>query len=574
MEKSSILHIPKSNYAYASNISELTILLRVKKNDINNVYIKYTDPFSWHEKGFRTSIIKMNKSYTTNLFDYYKITFNSITKRVRYIFVLEKENKLSYYGAKLFEDINSLTQNDSDLFNFFNFPYINKEDILVSPKWSKEIIWYQIFIDRFNNVNNPSNLKWNSKENVNNKDKFGGNILGIIDKLDYLKELGIGGIYFTPLFEATSIHKYDTIDYKKIDNDFGTNDDFKLLVNEAHKRNIKIMLDIVFNHCGREHPFFKNVIENYKKSKYYNYFLYFDETKELFIDDVPNYHTFAFTDAMPKWNTANDDVRKYLLEITSFWIKEYDIDGYRLDVSNEVSHLFWKEFCNLSRSLKNDFLIIGENWDNSLPWLDVDQFDSVMNYELYYPITKFFCTNSISTNDFVSMVNDVIISYPINHLTSMFNLLGCHDTIRIKTLCKENEALTKLVYIFLFSFTGCPNIYYGDEIGLSGDRDPDNRRCMDFNLINNDFYLFIKKLIEIRQKHLNIFTLVDIDWLYTKNNVLIYKKENIYIILNNNNNKIKIDYNLEGEFIDLFTNNTINFNEIVLNEYQYFLIKK
>ncbi len=576
MEKSSVLHIPKSNYAYGSDKEEMTIWLRTKKNDVNKVYLKYADPFQWHDGNCVTNTIQMEKKYQTLIFDYYRVSFKTKTKRTRYIFILEENEKMFYYGAKLFEEVNSLHNNDQNLLNYFNFPYINEEDILVSPKWSKEIVWYQIFIDRFCNVKNDVDLKWNSKEMVSNKDRFGGNILGVIDKLDYLKDLGVGGIYFTPLFEATSIHKYDTVDYKKIDPDFGTNEDLKLLIKEAHKRGIKIMLDIVFNHCGINHPYFQDVVKNYKKSKYYNYFSYFEEDKDLFIEGRPNYHTFAFTQDMPKWNTTNPVVREYLLDIATYWIKDYNIDGYRLDVSNEVSHLFWKEFCNLCRGLHNDFVIIGENWDNSSAWLGVDQFDSVMNYELYYPMIRFFNTNdSINSLEFVSIINELIVSYQPNYLTSMFNLLGCHDTMRIKTSCNEDANLVKLAFIFLFTFTGCPNIYYGDEIGMSGGNDPDNRRCMNFDLVNNDFFKFVKKLISIRLDNIDTLGQVDINWLHIDNNVLAYNKNDIFVVMNNNNKSINIEANLEGNYIDLFTNEKIKLtNKLSLVNYQHYLLKK
>lgn len=581
MEKSSILHIPKSNYAYALDENNLNLWIRTKKNDFKNVFVKYCDPFMWCEGSFDCKSLQMELKYQTELFDYYFITLNSLTRRIKYCFILEDyQNNYLKYGSKTFEKALSLIDEEIDLFNYFNFPFLNTEDIYTSPSWSKNIVWYQIFLDRFKNKNQPSTLKWNEKENVSNHDVFGGNLLGVIEKLDYLKELGIGGIYFTPLFEAHSVHKYDTIDYFKIDSAFGTNEDFKLLVDEAHKRNIKVMLDIVFNHCGYNHPYFQDVLKNYKKSKYYDYFCYLDESKDLFIDDVPNYHMFAFVKSMPKWNTNNDEVRKYLLDVTRYWIENYDVDGYRLDVSNEVSHSFWKDFSNTCRSIKKDFFIIGENWDNSLPWLAKDQFDAVMNYELYYPLIRFFCNDNkqikIDGKTFVSLINEVIISYPYNYLSSMFNLLGCHDTARIKTKCSENENLTKLAFIFLFSFTGSPNIYYGDEIGMSGNNDPDNRRCMNFDLIGNDFYKFIKKLIEIRQKEIDSCTSIHINWVYFEDNIIIFNKKNLFIILNNNDQIMKLPKNIiNGKYYDLFNDKNIDINnDLILNSYQFYILKR
>lgn len=582
MDFSTILHIPKSNQAYSLNENEINIWLRTKKNDVKSVFLKHCDPFYWYEGFDIKTTSKIEKKYQTEYFDYYLIKLFSKTRRIKYAFLLEDfDNQYYEYGSKEIINVTNLNEKPLDLFNFFNFPFINKEDINKSPDWSKNIVWYQIFMDRFNNVGNKVSLKWNEHENVSNKDIFGGNIKGTIDKLDYLSELGIGGIYFTPIFEAKSVHKYDSIDYFKIDPQFGTNDDFKLLVEKAHQKNIKVMLDIVFNHCGYYHPFFQDVIKNFKESQYYDYFLYYDENPtSLFNDNTPNYHTFAFVKNMPKWNTANPKVQEYLLSVAEYWIKNYDVDGYRLDVSNEVSHHFWKKFCNKCRELKPGFFIIGENWDNSLPWLGNDQFDAVMNYELYFPIVRFFCLDKkqhpIDAEKFKYMINSLIISYPENNLSSMFNLLDCHDTPRIKTKCLENEDLTKLAYLFMFTFTGSPNIYYGGEIGMSGNNDPDNRRCMNFDKVGNDMYQFIKKLIQIRKENINSIKEAHIKWHYTNDNILVYQKNDLLCIINNNNQSKEINIeNINGSYIDLFNNKKVVLNtNISLDKYQYYLLKE
>lgn len=583
MELSSIFHQPKSNYAYSISTNDLVVWLRCKKNDTSKVKIIYCDPFEWYETGPHIKELIMEKKYETELFDYYLAQIHTLTKRIKYAFrVFSKENVEYEYGAssifKVTKDYKLL-----DLVNYFNFPFLNEEDLFISPQWSKETIWYQIFMDRFHNVDNDNCIKWNSIEKVTNHHIFGGNIKGCIAKLDYLADLGVSGIYFTPIFEAKSVHKYDTIDYKKIDPQFGTNEDFKELVEKAHEKGIKIMLDIVFNHCGYYHPFFQDVLQNGQSSKYADCFCYVNETnKELFIKGKPNYHQFAFCKDMPKWNTNNPIVREHLFDATRFWIEKYDVDGYRLDVSNEVSHDFWKEFNHICKSIKSDFFIIGENWDNSNPWLAKDQFDAVMNYELYFPIIQYFCQDkvqaSINNETFAYHINNVITGYPYNSLSAMFNLVSSHDTPRIKNKCLENEALVKLCYLFLFVFTGSPNIYYGDELGISGGKDPDNRRCMDFSKVGNDMYNFMKKLIQIKKTYLYELNSIHINWLDYRNdnNAISFNKENIYCLINNSQDEINMDTtSYQGKYINLFTDEAISLKDkISIKPYGFYLLKK
>ena len=206
----------------------------------------------------------------------------------------------------------------------------------------------------------------------------------------------------TPIFESPSSHKYDTTDYFKVDPEFGDNEILGRLVEEAHKEVFRVMLDAVFNHCGFQHPFWQDVLRKGKKSEYYDCFYILDESMPVFdgeiVDGLPQevprerlkYRTFAYTPTMPKWNTGNPKVRKYLMDAACYWVEKYHIDGWRLDVSNEVSHDFWREFRKRIKAINPDVYILGENWDNSLPWLQGDQFDAVMNYEFAMPVWNYF----------------------------------------------------------------------------------------------------------------------------------------------------------------------------------------
>lgn len=594
-----LYHRPKSEYAYQYDKNTLHILLRTKRNDLNSVSIIGGDPFDWIKDGkkakWNSQIIKMEKRYQTKLFDYYFIEVRPKDLRYKYAFLLLKDNHTYLYGSKRIEkldnslDISFEEASFYDLSNYFNYPYLNHEDLNNTPSWVKDTVWYQIFLDRFYAINPKTTLPW-IKDRVSNDEFYGGNLLGVIDKLPYLKELGITGIYFTPIFEAPSAHKYDTTDYFKIDSQFGTNEQFKELVKKAHDLNIKVILDGVFNHVGYYHEFFQDVIKNGKKSKYYNSFFIDEEpiinfeldknNKPIYKMDLrPNYKTFAYTPMMPKWNTDDKLAKEYLLDVVRYWIKEYDIDGWRLDVSNEISHDFLREIKKASRDEKKDTFIFGENWDSSLPWLLGDQMDSVMNYDLIIPLWQYF-DNKIDVNE----LKDELISYtaltPKNVMDNMFNLLDTHDTIRMITRLENNVKRLKIAYLMMFTSKGAPNIYYGSEVGLKGMHDPDNRRTFnwDESTWDMDLFEFIKSLIKLRKTHKEFLSS---DYHFIDNKTLsYYKKHNneLTLLLINDSNKketVLLEKEFLGNYINLLTNEKIIINNnIKLNEYEFMILKK
>ncbi|GIQ62169.1 hypothetical protein PACILC2_07370 [Paenibacillus cisolokensis] len=210
----------------------------------------------------------------------------------------------------------------------------------------------------------------------------------MIDRLDYLTELGVNAIYFTPVFEATTNHKYDTSDYFRVDPHFGTNETLKTLVRECHARGIRVLLDAVFNHSGRQFAPFVDVIEKGEESLYKDWF-HVRKWPLRIEDGVPTYETFAFEPIMPKLNTSNPEVRDYLLKVASYWMDEIGIDGWRLDVANEVDHQFWREFRQTVKKANPDAYILGEIMHDAMPWLQGDQFDAVMNYPFTNTVIDF-----------------------------------------------------------------------------------------------------------------------------------------------------------------------------------------
>lgn len=575
-----IYHEPKSKYAYAYDKETLHIRIRTQKDDIDYIKLIAVDPFNWirtkedpsryifdYEK---IQKLDMKKEYSNGRYDFWFIEVKNFKwLRVKYAFIIEKGEEALLYGPYAEEPYVEGSEKEGKVHNYFNFPFINEEDLYEGPSWAKEMVWYQIFPERFANGDkslDPEDvLPWNSEKAVHNGMFFGGDLQGVINHLTDLKELGITGIYFTPIFESPSCHKYDTTDYFKIDPCFGTNEKFKELVDKAHSLGIKVMLDAVFNHCGFKHPFWQDVMKNGKKSPYYDYFHILHEPLinfKLNEEGMPRpltnqqqenlaYRTFAFVPDMPKWNTAHEKTRRYLLDVGKYWVEKYDIDGWRLDVSNEVSHDFWRAFRKEIKAVKKEVYIIGENWDNSYPWLMGDQFDAVMNYELLYPIWNFIGHNvyshqTITASQYQQAISTLLANYPKQVTEHMFNMIDSHDTPRLMNVCNDNEEKVKLAYILQMTFAGAPSIYYGSEVGVKGEGE-DNRRCMPWDEASQNLNIknHVKRMIQIR-KEIAATRVADIEWLEVEDdtNYLAFakssEKETLYVLINNQENAYEV----------------------------------
>lgn len=498
MLREAIYHRPKDNYAYVCTNNELHIQIRTKKRDVKKVTLVHGDPYEWNEKQWATTTTAMKKSGSDQLFDYWFVAIDPPFKRIRYGFILEDDQESICYTEKGYYSEPPL----DDTAYYFCFPFIHNADIFHAPSWVKNTVWYQIFPERFSKSNQASKLQgilpWGS-EGPTPTNFFGGNIEGITQKIDYLKELGISGIYLTPIFKAFSNHKYDTIDYLEIDPQFGTKETFKEFVSVCHQNGIKIMLDAVFNHSGFYFMQFQDVLKNGGKSRFKDWFHIHSFPVET--EPTPNYDTFAFTPYMPKLNTENPEVKEYLLEVGRYWVKEFNIDGWRLDVANEVDHAFWREFRKKVKAIKPDLYILGEIWHDSLPWLQGDQFDAVMNYPCTTNILNLLAKHRITVKEFIENMTHVIHMYPKTINEVAFNLVGSHDTPRILTECGENIQQLMQVFTLLLTFIGTPCIYYGDEIGLTGAQDPGCRKCMEWDpeKQNRELFKHIQKLIRLRK---------------------------------------------------------------------------
>jgi cyclomaltodextrinase / maltogenic alpha-amylase / neopullulanase len=372
------------------------------------------------------------------------------------------------------------------------------------PYWVQDSIFYQIFPDRFSNGNpdnDPPNVQpWGTAPKI---DEFqGGDLRGIIQHFDYLLDLGINAIYLNPIFEATSTHRYNTTDYYKIDTKLGDMQDFCALLDTAHNNNVRVILDGVFNHCGRGFFAFNDVMENGGKSPYANWFHITNFPVDAYGDGTArNYSGWWNFKSLPKFNTDNPEVRKFLLGVARYWV-EKGIDGWRLDVPNEIDDDdFWAEFRYIVKSVNRDAYILGEIWTQDPRWANDRHCDGLMNYPVKDALLACL-TGQDKVDQFADKVEGLLRVYPPEHVTAMYLPLGTHDTERLRTVLGCNEAKVKLAFLFQMAYPGAPAIYYGDEIGVEGGKDPDCRRAFPWNSEAWDVELrhWVKYLISLRRR--------------------------------------------------------------------------
>ncbi|MBQ5463780.1 MAG: glycoside hydrolase family 13 protein [Fibrobacter sp.] len=371
------------------------------------------------------------------------------------------------------------------------------------PTWTKDAIFYQIFPDRFCRSERYKAIgkfvPWDSKPTRENM--FGGNLAGIVDKLEYIASLGVNAIYLCPIFKSNSNHRYHTVDYFEIDPVLGTLKDFDRLVKKAHKLGLRVILDGVFNHCSRGFFQFNSLMELGKNSPYVDWFHVHGWPLHAY-SGKPNYDCWWGFPALPKFNTDNPDVREYLFSVGEYWMKR-GIDGWRLDVPNEIDDdSFWQEFRRRIKAINPEAYIVGEIWDEPSRWLKGDQFDGVMNYPLRRAVLSFlFDEKPINLAEFAKRLRE---AFPAGRFGVPMNLLGSHDTIRLASLPCSNLQRVKLALAILFFLPGAPCIYYGDEIGMEGGKDPDNRRTFPWNMLSDGrrspVFRFLNELITLRNE--------------------------------------------------------------------------
>ena len=464
-----------------------------------------------------------------------------------------------------------------------------------NPEWLSSGLMYQIFPDRFaksDDYSAPALIKnhkmherWGElpvhtpDENgrVWNNDFFGGNLLGIIEKLDYLEGLGITVIYLNPIFEAFSNHRYDTGDYNMIDPLLGSEDDFKKLCDEASNRGIRIVFDGVFNHTGADSKYF-NKYANYKglgacqgeESPYYNWYSF------IFFPEV--YESWWGIDTLPQVNESDESFRDFIIRnddsVMRHWLRA-GASGVRLDVVDELPDVFLDELRTAVKEEKKDAMIIGEIWEDASNkisyserrrYLQGKQLDSVMNYPLKDAIVKYLGYDH-NAEWFAGTVESLRENYPEHVFNSLMNILGTHDTKRIMTVFKESswsyeEARQKLYSaLLIWAFMpGIPCVYYGDELGMEGDRDPLNRQCFCPEKKNEEIAVYYKRLLSFRKKinHINKTEYVPGE---VSGGYFSFERrgetDSIFVAVNDQNDWKKISFN--GDIVDFIISGRVDY---------------
>jgi cyclomaltodextrinase / maltogenic alpha-amylase / neopullulanase len=415
---------------------------------------------------------------------------------------------------------------------------------ITAPDWVQDAIFYQIFPDRFaKSERNPArNLSFEPWDSPPTPHGFkGGDLYGVAEKLDYLKDLGVTALYLNPIFASASNHRYHAFDYYTVDPLLGGNDALRELLDKAHKKDIRVVLDGVFNHASRGFWQFHHVLECGDGSPYKDWF-HFDperlsekkhwgaypgphEQKALAHGESSltaiGYGAWWNLPALPKFNTSSPAAREFLLQVAEHWIK-FGADGWRLDVATEIDDdAFWQEFRQRVRAINPEAYIVAEIWHESHRWLQGDQFDAIMNYDVTKPVIAFFggkhldlkvlhqqtnyhgIHHAIDAYEFANRIDHNLGLYKPDITYAQMNLLDSHDTPRFLSCVSGNKDSLKLAWLFMFTYPGAPCIYYGDEIGLDGQHDPDCRKSFpwDESKWDMDLLNFVKEAIALRTKN-------------------------------------------------------------------------
>ncbi len=498
MKLEAVFHRPMSEYCHGLDEKHIVYRLRCARDDLSAVTLAYGDT-ACRQTPILFTPVPMEKIASDALFDYWQVIVESPYERVYYYFELfDGEQKLLYYGD-VFTD-----RHVDDRSQYFKLPFNHRADLAGVPDWVHDAVVYNIFPDSF-----ATGKKFISLQPIEQdyggqtvRGKLGGTLRGVTENIDYLLGLGVNCVYLNPIFAAGEYHKYDLLDYFHVDPVFGGDEAFRELVSALHARGIRIIIDGVFNHCGWYFFAFDDVVRHQEKSKYCSWFyrLRFPVKRPATPEIYPDYACFAYERMMPKLDTANPEVREYFCRVGRYWVEEFDIDGWRLDVASEVDDGFWRDFRQAVKEVKADALLIGEVWETARHWLQGDMFDSAMNYDLRKHCELFFARSSLDAFDFSGRLTDMLLRYKEQVTPAQLNLLDSHDVSRFLSLCGGNTGKYKLAVLFQLCFPGMPTIFYGDEQGIEGVLEEEYRRPMPWADGNGDLYHFFRSAIALRRE--------------------------------------------------------------------------
>ncbi|HEY3780941.1 MAG TPA: alpha-amylase family glycosyl hydrolase [Fimbriimonadaceae bacterium] len=443
---------------------QMQFSLRVRPGDIQDVEVEVNG------KDYRLSRVSSDDLYEK---DEVGVPWDRRTN-LTYDFKLKDGKTTEWFGPKGVTSSSEGNQYHVDAKTFQPF---------IVPDWPEHSVFYQIFPDRFAIGNDPNSPADAESFKPTFSSFFGGNIPGVEQHLGYLKDLGIRAVFFNPIFASHANHRYETDDYFTVDPRFGTNEQFIDLVNKMHADNIKVVLDGVFNHTSTHFFAFKDIEANGPQSKYKDW--YFIKSYPVTVKDPPPYVGWFGYSSLPKLHIDNPDTEKYMLSVPQYWDEKAHIDGWRLDAANEVVDSYWRKFRKVVKEDSDQRWITGEIWSDASHWLGGDMYDSVMGYQFRSIALDYFANKATGSKACLDNLMNLYESYPPQVSRNLMNLLGSHDTERFLTLCHGDQKMADLAAAMQLTWPGAPSIYYGDELGMEGGKDPDDRRPMRWDLANN-----------------------------------------------------------------------------------------
>lgn len=484
---------------------EFELMLQIKEGKARSVTVYVADPCDYAPAGTKNPNLRplpMKRRHRGNGQDTFYCRGQMKTHKLRYHFEIEDGE-----GRFLFSESGcaELGTPDAGIRPFF-ISYTFAHQVYQAPAWVEDVVWYQIFPERYYTGSDQSDWQNFVPQREN---RFGGTLAGILDKLDTIQQLGVQGLYLNPVFASPSNHKYDAADYLRVDEAFGTREDLIRLANALHSRGMRLMLDGVFNHCSWDHPHWLDVAKNGSQSPYYDWFVVYDEAllrgtprEELtaeFMKRTPPYECFAFAANMPKWNTHHPEVQAYLIDAAEYWTRLLQVDAWRLDVPDEVSRDFLRRFRQRMKALCPDIYITGEIWSSPAAWLGGDAFDGVMHYAQYFALRDFLLTGGQGAKQFAHRLSQSLTGVPPAVQKEMLTFCANHDIPRPMSLAQGHKGRFCCAYVLAALLPGSLCLYYGDEIGMEGGEDPDNRRAMRWDGGDGEIYSFFRDLLAFRK---------------------------------------------------------------------------
>ena len=498
MEYAAIGHFADNRYCFALEPDRFLIRLRAKKGDMRRVILHTQDKYLPLRRMDTRSAVEMSLAARDRVSDYFEAVITIHMVCLRYWFELEDaEGTRAYYGNYQFS-----TEPPTDIERMFDCPQnLREEERLIAPDWAADKVVYQIFPASFAPTGPVNEKRWYGP--LDHRVDPGGTLRGIIGHLDHIHALGADVLYMTPVFKANTPHRYDTVDYFSVDPSLGTKEELRELVDRAHALGMRVMLDGVFNHSSQKFFAFADILEKRERSEYLDWYFIEGFPLRMGWGEKPNFKTFSYFGGMPKLNLRNPAVEAYFINVGLYWVRECGIDGWRLDVADEVGHRFWRRFREAVKAEKPDALIVGEEWHFGGDFLQGDQWDSVMNYPFYNSVLDLAARGTATVTEFFEDLGFLRGNLHPATYHLLWNLIGSHDTARFLRQAGGDRRRLKMAAALQLLLPGMPMIYYGDEYAMDGGDNGDCRRGMVWDETRQDREMFAwySRLTALRHTH-------------------------------------------------------------------------